>query len=539
MTTVARHFAQTLKEIGVRYVFGVPSGNMTDYIEALRKEEGIDFVLTGHESAAAFMAAVCGRLTGTPGACFGTFGPGATNLSTGVGCAFLDRYPMLAFTDEMPANKRDRTVQMNIDHQALFQPITKFATRLEKDAVREVILKASGIATSGYPGPVYIGVPAGMAQEIPRENKKELNYLQVEKEPQERIEKILTEEAVQLFHDSKKPLLAVGMSAVRAGVRPEIIKLAEQFEIPVVLTPMAKGMFPENHRLYAGVLFHALSVEIVKFCKEADLIVGVGYDPVELNYENWMPGVPLIHLDEKPADVDFEKIKNSVHISSIYNGLKVLFELKAESKNWNLSKLQKMKADVFGKLVPPEQEFDPRNVIAGLRNGLPEEGILTVDVGAHLHLAGQQWQTPAPEKLLMTNGWSSMGFAVPAAIAAKLCHPDLPVTCLSGDGGFRMMAGEMATARRLNLNIVFVLVADQSLSLIRIKQGRKNFDDSYGTDLETIADEPANHIFGVPVVRVSESFEYQKALGEAFAQSGPVIIEAVVNGKGYDGLVLE
>jgi acetolactate synthase-1/2/3 large subunit len=137
MSTVAQQFARTLKEIGVRYVFGVPSGNMIDYIEALRLEDGIDFVLVGHESTAAFMAGVYGRLTGIPGVCFGTFGPGATNLTTGVGSAFLDRFPMLAFTDEMPDHLLSRTVQMNIDHQQLFAPITKWTTRLKSDNINE------------------------------------------------------------------------------------------------------------------------------------------------------------------------------------------------------------------------------------------------------------------------------------------------------------------------------------------------------------------------------------------------------------------
>ena len=539
MTTVARQFAQTLKEIGVRYVFGVPSGNMTDYIEALREEDEIDFILTGHESAAAFMAAVCGGLTGTPGVCFGTFGPGATNLSTGVGCAFLDRFPMLAFTDEMPENKRNRTVQMNIDHQALFKPITKWTTRLGTDSVRETILKAAGIATSDYPGPVHIGVPAGIAQEKTGELEVELNYLQVKKNASEELQHPIVQEAVQLFKDAKKPLLAVGLSAVRAGIKAELLQLAEQYQIPVVLTPMAKGMFPENHRLYVGVLFHALSGEIVKFCSEADLAIGIGYDTVELNYEDWMPEVPLIHFDEKTADVEAKKIKKVVNVPQIHSGLEHLLKLEPKTTNWDLPKLQKLKAKLFSRLVPPEDDFDPRSVVAGLRNALPENGILTLDVGAHLHLAGQQWQTPSPEKLLMTNGWSSMGFAVPAAIAAKLCHPEFPVACLAGDGGFRMMAGEMATARQLNLNIVFVVVADESLSLIRIKQERKRFNSSYGTDLQILTEEPMNNIFGVPVVRITNSPDYQKALGEAFAQTGPVIIEAIVDGKGYDGLVLE
>ena len=538
MTTVARQFAQTLKEIGVRHVFGVPSGNMTDYIEALREEKGIDFVLTGHEAAAAFMAAICGRMTGVPGACFGTFGPGATNLSTGVGCAFLDRFPLLAFTDEMPEYKQNRTAQMNIDHQALFKPITKWTTRLEKDSVREIILKAAGIAATGYPGPVHIGIPAGMAKEKITDSGNRVNYLQVEKNSPEKLQKLIAEEAVHLFRNAGKPLLAVGLSAVRAGIKTELVKLAEMFEIPVVLTPMAKGMFPENHRLYAGVLFHALSGEIVKYCSQADLVVGVGYDPVEVNYEDWIQDVRVIHLDEKPADVDIKKVPNVLNVPDLHSGLDVFLQSGSTKKNWNLMELQKLKAGIFGKLVPPENDFDPRSVIAGLRNALPEEGILSIDVGAHLHLAGQQWQTPSPEKLLMTNGWSSMGFAVPAAIAAKLCHPELPVVCLTGDGGFRMMAGEMATARQLNLNIIFVVVADESLSLIRIKQARKRFNSSYGTDLKMLSEEPANHIFGVPVVRVTNSPDYQKALGEAFAQSGPVIIEAVVDGKGYDGLVL-
>jgi len=156
MPTAAQQFAHTLKEIGVRFVFGVPSGNMIDYVEALRKEEGIEFVLVGHEATAAFMADVCGRLTGVPGVCFATFGPGATNLSTGVGGALLDRSPLIAFTDEMPDRLMSRTVQMNINHQQLFFPITKWTTRLVKENIEEIILKAAGIATADTPGSVQI-----------------------------------------------------------------------------------------------------------------------------------------------------------------------------------------------------------------------------------------------------------------------------------------------------------------------------------------------------------------------------------------------
>src|SRR5258705_3386922 len=161
--TVAASVVDALKELGVKYVFGVPSGGWVDYMEELRKADGIEFVLTTHEGGAGMMADVCGRLSGVPGVCFGTFGPGATNLATGVGEALLDRSPMIALTDEMPASMRGRTTQMGIDHQALFQPLTKKTTRLREGAVREILQDAARVALSFRRGPVHVGLPAGMS----------------------------------------------------------------------------------------------------------------------------------------------------------------------------------------------------------------------------------------------------------------------------------------------------------------------------------------------------------------------------------------
>jgi len=539
MTTVARQFAHTLKEIGVQYVFGVPSGNMIDYIEALREEEGIEFILVGHETTAAFMAGVCGRLTGVPGVCFGTFGPGATNLSTGVGCALLDRYPMIAFTDEMPEHLQGRTVQMSIDHQQLFYPITKWTSRLNCDNVQEIILKGVGIAVAEKPGPVHIGVPAGIGGEEVSETSASVNYLLLEKKRWSSVADEQISKIKAYWLKCKKPLLAVGLSAVRAAVRDLIVELAEKFRLPVVLTPMAKGMFPEDHPLYAGVLFHALSNVVAETYSEADLVIGVGYDPVEFNYEEWMPGVPLIHIDSVKADIDRYKYPNVLNITgNIENALTELLKIDSSAKNWDINVLQLRKEELFRKLTPPPDSFSPRSVVAGLRATLPDEGILTVDVGAHLHLVGQQWRTPVPEKLLMTNGWSSMGFALPAALAAKICHPELPVACLTGDGGFLMNAGELATTKRLNLNIVFVVINDNSLSLIRIKQEKKNYQSNYGTPLEMRGITSATHIFGVPVFRTITLTEYEETLKKAFSVDGPVVIEAVVDGKEYNDLVL-
>ncbi len=164
-TTVARNVVTGLRDLGVRHIFGVPSGGWVDYMEAIRTTDGIDFVLASHEGGAGFMADVCGRLTGVPGVCFGTFGPGATNLATGVGGATLDRSPMLALTDEMPAPLRGRTVQMGIDHQALFAPLTKATMRIAADTAVDTLVEAARIALSGRPGAVHVGLPQGMSAE--------------------------------------------------------------------------------------------------------------------------------------------------------------------------------------------------------------------------------------------------------------------------------------------------------------------------------------------------------------------------------------
>lgn len=540
MSTVAQIFARTLKEIGVHFVFGVPSGNMTDYIEALRLEDGIEFVLVGHETTAAFMAGVCGRLTRVPGACFGTFGPGATNLSTGVGGAFLDRFPLIAFTDEMPGHLLNRKVQMNIDHQKLFEPITKWTSRFDCDNVNETILKAAGISVTEVPGPVHIGVPAGIGLIRAEEPEKPVNYLRLEKEfSWEDINDSMIK-AKSVFQQAKKPILAIGLSAVRSLTQDLIFQLSEKFNLPVVLTPMAKGIFPETHPLYAGVLFHALSDHVARTYGEADLVIGIGYDPVEFNYEDWMPNVPLINFDSQPADIDREEYPDIIDVKGELSDLLEDFStISSERKKWNLDLIDDRKKELFQKMIPAEGSFGPLAIVDDLRKTLPEDGILTVDVGAHLHLIGQMWRTPSPEKLLMTNGWSSMGFAIPAALSAKLCYPDLQVAAVMGDGGFLMMVGELATAKRLNLKIVFIVIYDNSLSLIRIKQGKKNYDNHYGTDLNELPEVPTNHYFGMPVIRVSNRNDYQTALKQAFSFEGPVVIEAVVNRSEYDDLVLK
>ncbi|MBN2476568.1 MAG: thiamine pyrophosphate-binding protein [Pirellulales bacterium] len=534
MTTVAEKWTEVLGRIGVRYVFGIPGGPWVEYMEALRTSD-LEFVLVSNEASAGFMADVCGRITGIPGACYGTFGPGATNLSTGVGGALLDRSPLLAFTHEMSDSMLGRTTQMGIDHQAVFRPITKWTTRLEADHVEETLLRAVHVATSEGPGPVHIGLPSNLGTMNAGENAFPL-------EPPEQpvaADPEVLDRLVAAFTAAKKPVLALGLTAVRAGVQALVLKIAEQHGIPVVLTPMAKGMVSEDHPCYAGVLFHALSNHVAETHRQADLVIGVGYDPVEFNYEDWMPNAPLVHIDTKPADLDKSRYRLECDVvGDLRPALERLAGLPPQENDWDLGALAERRRRMFECLQPRQGSFGPTAALSILREALPSNGILTCDVGAHLHVIGQLWQTPAPGSLLMTNGWSSMGFGIPAAIATKLCLPDRPVACVVGDGGFLMMVGEMATAKRLGVSVVFVLLTDHSLELIRIKQERKNLE-SYGTPLHGDGYDSAHTFFGVPVLQAHDAASYRSALAEAFAAGGPVIVEAFVDPREYGELVLK
>lgn len=534
--TVAETLIESLRDLGVKHVFGVPSGGWVDYMEAIRKTDGIEFILTTHEGGAGFMADVCGRLTGIPGVCFGTFGPGATNLATGVGSAQLDRSPVIALTDEMTEPMRKRVTQMGIDHQALFAPITKWTTRLSATNVNEIVNRAANIATKETPGAVHIGMPVDVGSQTPELTKTErATVFDTESTPVEHINR-----AQHMIRNARKPLLVLGLGAVRANLRNQLIAFAENQEMPVILTPMAKGMVPEKHDLYGGVLFHALSDQVAETHRQADLVVAVGYDPIEFNFEAWMPCVPLINIDSVGLDIASEEYPDCMDIQGdIASNFSRISNCPAGDTDWDLAALAHRKSKMFAQLNPDSPRMGPCGVLDTLRNILPDDGIMTCDVGAHTHLIGQKWRTPYPGTQIMSNGWSSMGFGLPAAIAAKFCKPEKSVCAVVGDGGFLMTAGELATAVRYNLNVVVLVLTDNDLALIRIKQERKN-NPIYGTPVrEQTGTIGGPDIFGAPVKTACTIAELADALDWAFATDGPTIVEALVDSREYDDLVLK
>ena len=523
-----------LKTAGITHGFGVPSGNVLPLMEAMRTG-GIEFVLTAHEGSAGFAADVTARMTGKPGLCIATLGPGATNLATGVGNAFLDRSPLIAITCTLNEAQLGRRIQMWIDHHALFKPITKATLRLRRGEIAATLAEALRIASSEPQGPVHLDLPEDVALAPATEAVPPLPA-PVALSPA--TDAAIAQAAVVLGA-ARRPVAVIGASAMRMK-RPEaLLAFVERHGMPFASTTMAKGLIDETHPLALGCIERAKRQTQRAFLRGADLIVGLGYDTVEVEYEAWTGDVPVLHVDIGRADVDATvRIAHEV-VGDLDSSLARLTALPGMRNELTAEAVGRQREQFQRELRPHTAVFSPHQAIDVVRRVLPRHGVLTFDTGAHTHQIGSQWTAHAPRTFLINNGWSSMGFGMPAAIAAKIARPDLPVVCVLGDGCFQMTCGELAVARRLGLAIPFVVLDDRWLSLIRVKQERRHYA-YYGTDVVPgDYDQPPAHYFGVPATGVRSSEELERALVKALSSGGPTVIEAVVDAAHYSDTVYD
>jgi acetolactate synthase-1/2/3 large subunit len=299
----------------------------------------------------------------------------------------------------------------------------------------------------------------------------------------------------------------------------------------------AKGFLPESHSNWTGVIGRARRSDVKAFTDSADLIISVGYDPIEINYEEWVGKTPIVHFSSEGAEegaglrfawnqpCDLDAVIESL------NGLA------AFPNDWASGEWSRQRAALDRALRPQVDGFVAHHALDALREWLPDDGILAYDVGAHTHQIATQWRTDLPRTLLATNGWSSMGYGMPAAYAAKLVHPERAVVCVVGDGGFQMTAGELALARRLNLAVPVVVLNDGWLGLMKVKQERRNYPLS-GVRVGNPPDSPA-HYFGVPCRGARNVEEFRASLRWAASLGGPSVIEAFIDAEAYSATVFD
>jgi acetolactate synthase-1/2/3 large subunit len=505
--------ARSLAARGVQYVFGLPGGEIVAFIDACRRA-GIRFLLTGHEASAAWMAQVVGQITGVPGVCASTLGPGATNLVTGVANAWLDRAPMLAVTAQIPGAAIDTMTHQRVPLDRLFAPVTKGSFAAGLGDTVELIERGMDLAAAPRPGPVHIALASDLAvqeyHEQPRQSAIELGTSAAPDLHQVRSR----------IEAAARPLVLIGLSATPATA-PAIRAFVDKLQAPFLVTPKAKGIASEGHALFAGVASGmAIDRDIVEIIKRADLIIGIGFDPVECD-KTWFADVEVVSLDSASmAEGRYQPLEVIGDLGSL------VASLNPTPRPWRVSRPERQ----------PRSGLSPLRLIEELRSIFPRDGIATCDVGSHKLVMGQFWRCYEPGTFFMSNGLSGMGFGIPAATAAQLCHPQKSVIAVVGDGGMLMMLHDLVLIRELGLPLLIVVLSDRNLSLIRVSEERRGFP-AYGVDFTPPDFAAIAQAFGIAGRRVNSIAEAKSCAEEALTKRAPFVLDVPVDYREYYDLV--
>jgi acetolactate synthase-1/2/3 large subunit len=530
--STAALMADSIAASGSDHIFAYPGDPIIELMECSR-ERGLDVVLARREGSAAFMAEGYAMATGSVGVCLSTLGPGSTALVNGVAAATADRVPMLAISGQIETSREQFFTHQVVDHKQLFTPITKWAGRVEPTSAGTVLRKALRLAAAERPGAVHLTI----AGDSSREPATDTSFRAL---PQMHAAETVTVVRVpgapdpeKLLRGARRPVVLAGIGAMRAGATEALVRFAETTSVPVVVSPMAKGVFPEDHVLFAGVLDMACNQVLWDLLASSDLVVAAGFDAVEL-IKPWTVTAPVLHIDALP-NTDQIYASDVECVGNIAATLDWLSDSWQGQPRWSEEAVaahrRTLREAYYAGRV--SGDLNPTDIVDEVRAAMPLGTIATTDVGSHKLLVGQGWQTHAPRELLMTNGLSSMGFGVPAAIAAKMAFPDRPVVALVGDGGFAMTATEVRLAAARNLPVIFVVFVDGSLNRIELKQMVQSYPSTAtrieDTDLVALAG-----AMGAHGVRVSTQAELGKALSDFDGLDRPLVVEARVNPSQYE-----
>jgi acetolactate synthase-1/2/3 large subunit len=406
---------------------------------------------------------------------------------------------------------------------------------MRHDNVAETLAEAVHIATSEPRGPVHIDLPEDVALAAATDDVPDI--LKPTGIPSARDDVI--DRALEIMQGAKRPIAILGSTAMRIDDHDCLRRFIEHHDLPFMTTTMAKGLIDDDHPLALGCIERGRRQHQRALLRSADLVIGLGYDTIEVEFEAWIGDVPLLQIDIDEVDIaDSVNLRHEV-TGDLQSSLERLCLVEACANDWTGETLDDHRATFQRLLRPDSKDFVAHHAIDAVRAALPHDGILTFDVGAHTHQIASQWQAHGPRTFLITNGWSSMGFGLPSAIAAKLARPDLPVVCMIGDGCFQMTCGELATAKRLGLTLPVVVLDDRWLGLIRVKQMRRQYG-LYGTELQAEDyQDPPEHYFGVSAKAARTPEELTNLVTQALAQPGPTVIEAVVNSDHYMDTVFD
>ncbi|MBC9206293.1 acetolactate synthase large subunit [Roseomonas aerophila] len=526
MTKGSDLLVASLENEGVERIFGVPGEENLDVLESLRNSS-IKLVLTRHEQAAAFMAATYGRLTGKPGVCITTLGPGALNLSTGAAYAHLGGMPMVMITGQKGILSSRQARFQVVDVVAAMKPLTKLSRQIvSPQMIPTLVREAFRIAAEERPGPVHLELPEDIAAEecealpmIPP-HPTELPVASAE----------ALDRAAALILAAKRPLVMLGAAASRPRSTDDLAQFVLRSRIPYFTTQMGKGTVPGGTALYMGTAALSERDYVHEAIEQADLIITIGHDTIEKPPFIMGPGGPhVIHVGYQPATVEQVYFPQAEVIGDIGPSLRLLAD-RIEGRIPNAEALLPLREGILARIADraTEDRFTPQRIVHDVRRVIPADGVVALDNGMYKIWFARNYRTTQANTLLLDNALATMGAGLPSAMMAAMLHPDRRVMAVCGDGGFMMNSQEMETAVRLKLNLVVLILEDGAYGMIRWKQAVDHFPDfgmTFGNpDFVRYAES-----YGATGWRVSEIGDFVPTLEKAFTAGGVHLVTIPVD----------
>ena len=512
-------FLRCLEAEGVEYIFGVPGEENADLMMSLL-DSPIRFILCRHEQGAAFMADLYGRMTGRPGVCLGTLGPGATNLTTGVANADMDSSPVVVITGQGATTRMHKESHQIMDAVAMFEPMTKWANSIRDERnIPEVVRKAFKLAAAEKPGAVHLELPEDIA-------KADVDDVPIVPglAPRRPIADSKTiHAALELIAEASRPIILAGNGCVRTRVSRQLNRLIDETGIYAAMTFMGKGAVSDRHAqsLYAAGL--GARDHVQGAFERADLVIAIGYDLVEWHPERWNAGTEkrLLHIDFEPAEVDTAYRPDVEVVGDLAGALALINQGLGDAQRVEPGQFADVRETLHQELEleyaeDPGFPVKPQRILADLRKEMRDDDVLISDVGAHKMWVARHYPTYTPNSCIISNGFCSMAIALPGAIATKLVHPARNVVGLCGDGGFLMNVQELATAAQYKIAPVILVWEDSEYGLIKWKQedqfGRHSHVSFKNPDLVALS-----RAFGCHAKKLVAADDLRGALREAFA----------------------
>ena len=530
---------ESLKNMGVKTIFGYPGGQTIPFYDMLYDAD-IDHILVRHEQCAAHAADGYARASGEVGVCLATSGPGATNLVTGIGTAYMDSSPIVAITGQVPTHLIGNDAFQEADIVGITMPIVKYSYQPKNpDLIPSIVKSSFEIASTGRPGPVLIAVPNEVQEgeltgfddsliETPGYNPTiKGNLRQIKK-------------ARDLIKKAKKPMILAGAGVIIANASEELTKLAKTINAPVMTSLLGKGAFDETDDLALGMLgMHGRKVSN-DYVNESDLLIAVGIrfsDRTTGRLDSFAPDTKIIHIDIDPAEigknveVDLPIVGDAKNILSSLNKVFKIYKPSNEVNQWT-DMIKAKKQELLPRVTYDDVPLKPQTVIKEISEVLTADSILTTDVGQNQMWAAHFFDTQKPRKFISSGGLGTMGFGFPAAIGAKIACPDDPVLSINGDGGFLMVCQDLATVRDYEIPVIAVVLENRTLGMVYQWQSLLYNERHSQTLLGNSPDfVKLAESFGINGVRVEKPGETKEALSSAIKDNEPVLLNVVVDSE--------